>query len=146
MFKEFVDQDKQMNQAREDIFINGARTNKVFKVELPREKIKEDLKKYVGATFLSVFRPDMKVTIPGQEPQRKKLMAPGAEEKQNKKDQMQTEDDMWREEFKLLKRPDRPPRELYFLPEQEFDDEVLYITPEMEEDFDIIEGRTFKGH
>ena len=68
MFKEFVDQDKQMNQAREDIFINGARTNKVFKVELPREKIKEDLKKYVGATFLSVFRPDMKVTIPGQEP------------------------------------------------------------------------------
>jgi hypothetical protein len=47
---------------------------------------------------------------------------------------------MWHEEFNLLRRPDRPPRELYFLPEEEFDDDILYITPEMEEDFDIVEG------
>ena len=71
MFKEFIDMDKQMNLAREEIFTNGARTNKVFKVELPREKLKEDLKKYVTATFLSIFRPDLKVTIPGQEPTRR---------------------------------------------------------------------------
>jgi len=32
------------------------------------------------------------------------------------------------------------------MPEQSFDEDTIYMMPELEEDFDVSEGNTFKGH
>jgi len=32
------------------------------------------------------------------------------------------------------------------MPEPFVDDDIEYLIPELEEDFDIVEGQTFKGH
>lgn len=32
------------------------------------------------------------------------------------------------------------------MPEMSFDDDILFILPKFEEDFEVVEGNTFKGH
>jgi WD40 repeat protein len=38
------------------------------------------------------------------------------------------------------------PLDHYIMPEHSFDEETKFILPKLEEDFDVTEGNTFKGH
>jgi hypothetical protein len=49
MFKEYVELDKAMIKAREEVYANAARTNKIYQVEMNKEKVKDEVRNYVNA-------------------------------------------------------------------------------------------------
>lgn len=65
MYKEYNVIAQKMDKSKEELFTAG-NTKKIFPVDYNREKTRTEIKNFLQAMFLSIFRPDMNVQIPGQ--------------------------------------------------------------------------------
>ncbi len=65
MLKEYNEIAQRMDKSKDELTSGGGRrSNKIFNVDYNREKVRSQVKDYVNAMFLSIFKPESAVSFP----------------------------------------------------------------------------------